>query len=442
MELKINEELKSVIPPLTNDEYRLLEQKLLNEGFDSEKYGKIIVCNMMLEPEEMVSNPAYGMCKEQGCNYEREYVPPKLWKPGDGVWLCPECEYGIAPYVEESTIIDGHNRYEICKKHGIAFEVKQKEFENNDAVKVWMIDNQKGRRNLTDGWKWELAQTRKALLADKGREKQSPGTNQYTDRSLSIVDNEQKHDTRKELATELGWSTGKVAMADKVWREAKPEMKEQVKSGEVSINQAYKQVSNEEKKKKRLQEIEATKAKIESEPVDISNKKYDVIAIDPPWAYEEKGGFNAQQHDSDSNRGGVDYPTMTVSEIKEITLPEKDDTVLFLWTTHSFLKDAFSILENWGYTYKATMVWDKEKMGMGRTIRLQCEFCLLATKGKPIIQGSGIRDIMREPRRQHSRKPNVFYEIVNEMCIGRKLDYFSRESREGWDEYGAEASKF
>ncbi len=81
-------------------------------------------------------------------------------------------------------------------------------------------------------------------------------------------------------------------------------------------------------------------------------------------------------------------------------------------------------------------------MGLGRTIRLQCEFCLMAVKGKPIIQGLSERDIIREARREHSRKPNKFYEMVERMTVGNKIDYFSREQRKGWISYGAETNKF
>lgn len=104
-----------------------------------------------------------------------------------------------------------------------------------EAAKVWIIDNQKGRRNLTDGWKWELAQTRKAILAEKGKEnKLGRG---------KVLSNIDKTNTQKEIADELGWSTGKVAMADKVWKEAEPEIKEQIKVGDVSINEAYQNVT-------------------------------------------------------------------------------------------------------------------------------------------------------------------------------------------------------
>jgi N6-adenosine-specific RNA methylase IME4 len=211
---------------------------------------------------------------------------------------------------------------------------------------------------------------------------------------------------------------------------------------EKGVELSQRSVLKVAKKDEREQQIEQVRQKIEQEELIAPTGKFDVIAIDPPWAYDEKGGFSSEQHDSEGNRGGVDYPTMTVEQIGKIDLPSKDDSVLFLWTTHAFLRDAFELLDRWKYNYKATIVWDKEKMGMGRNIRMQCEFCLLATKGKPIINGASERDIIREARREHSRKPEAFYTMVDRMCIGKKLDYFSREQRTGWDTYGAEADKF
>ena len=81
-------------------------------------------------------------------------------------------------------------------------------------------------------------------------------------------------------------------------------------------------------------------------------------------------------------------------------------------------------------------------MGIGYWLRLQCEFCLLGIKGNPIWDLKNIRDIIREPRREHSRKPESFYNMINNNLVGNKLDYFGREKREGWDIYGAEIKRF
>jgi len=151
--------------------------------------------------------------------------------------------------VWNGTLIDGHNRYEICTRHGLPYSTVDREFESRDAVKVWMIDNQKGRRNLTDGWKFELVRVRKSILLDKG--KANLKTNIGDGQRLSIVDKGKEHNTQQELATELGWSTGKVAMADKVWSVAEPEVVQQIKDGEKTINEVYQAVKKQEKKAKK-----------------------------------------------------------------------------------------------------------------------------------------------------------------------------------------------
>ena len=339
-------------------------------------------------------------------------------------------------------IIDGHNRFEIATRWNLDYESESKEFNSEDDVKIWMVNNQLGRRNLQDFVRGELMQTLEKLEKNKGVEVYKETVGRPKKELLSIIDNNLKHNTQKIVADKLGWSTGKKAQFDVVTKKAPEEVKAKLRTGEVSINQAYQEIKKEEKKTERLNQIEEIKIKIEEENLTVENKKYHVIAIDPPWNYKEKGGFSSEDYDSKSNRGAVDYPTMNLEQIKKIELPEAEDCVLFLWTTHAFLKDSFEILENWGYNYKATLVWDKVKMGLGRTIRMQVEFCLIAIKGNPIINGSSERDIITEARREHSRKPEAFYEMVDRMCIGNKLDYFSRNNRINWEHYGAEKGKF
>jgi len=335
-------------------------------------------------------------------------------------------------------IIDGHNRYEIATRWNLDYETEGKSFKDENAVKIWMLDNQFGKRNLTDAQRYLNRNEKRELLKQKGKNTQGTRTD-----LLSKMDKKlPEHNTRKQIAEELGWSETKVARADVVFKKATPEVIEKVNKSEVSINQAYQEIKKEEKKAKRDELVRETKERIEKEEIIKPSGKFSVIAIDPPWDYSERGGSNNTGYEQEGNRGQVDYPTMTLEQIKKIELPAKEDSVLFLWTVHAFLEDSFQLLKEWGFNYKATMVWDKEKMGMGRNIRLQCEFCLLATKGNPIIQGSSVRDIMREPRREHSRKPECFYELVNTMTIGNKLDYFSRENRDGWSVYGAELNKF
>jgi N6-adenosine-specific RNA methylase IME4 len=385
--MEILQELESLIPPLSNEEFKQLERNILEEGI-------------------------------------RE--PLITWN-------------GI--------LIDGHNRYRIAQEHDINYETLEKEFEDLNAVKIWMVNNQLGRRNLQDFVRGELFSIIEEILKQKGNdEKAKAGGDKKS--LLSIIDKsdikttEERHNTQKIVAEKLGWSTGKKAMFDIVKTKAPEEVKEKLRTGEVSINQAYKEIKKEEKIIERKQDIKKQLQDIESGKLPELWGKYEVVAIDPPWAYEEKGGLSSNDFNPQTTRGTTTYPTMKVNQIKEIDLPLTDNSVVFLWTTHAFLKDAFDILEHWNLKYKATLVWDKEKMGMGRTIRLQCEFCLIAFKGNPIFNGSSERDIIRESRREHSRKPDAFYQYVERSTIGRKLEYFSREKRTNWEIYGNEVNKF
>ncbi|WP_262965158.1 DNA N-6-adenine-methyltransferase [Methylobacter psychrophilus] len=188
MKILINSEFKALIPPLSQEEYNQLEKNILADG-----------------------------CRE-----------PLV--------------------VFNNTLVDGHNRYEICTKHGLPFSTVKKDFADSLSAKLWMIENQAGRRNLTDGWKYQLMQSKKEILLEVGKVKHAEnGGDKIGDKiaELSIVDNAApKHNTRDTIANELGWSTGKVAMADRVWKDATVEIKEQVLSGEVSIYEAYKAVKS------------------------------------------------------------------------------------------------------------------------------------------------------------------------------------------------------
>jgi len=343
----------------------------------------------------------------------------------------------------EDEILDGWNRQRVCNE--LKVQPIYKDFEGNDIEAIEFVMRTNKRRNL-NSTQWaciaveaeDLVNTIREVTEKQRREKISEhngmvATSQLIDESLDY--NANRTDTK--LAEAFNTNRTYINEAAKAKKE-NPEVFEQLKNGSKTITEAKK----EEKKQLRDQFIQQQRDDIASGKAVLAEGLYEVIAIDPPWAYEEKGGFSSEQHDQDGNRGGVDYPTMTVEQIKNIVLPITDEGVVFLWTTHAFLKDAFDILLAWGLNYKATIVWDKEIMGMGRTIRFQCEFCLLAFKGKPIFEGSAERDIIRAKRREHSRKPDEFYELVERTTVGRKLEYFSREQRNGWAIYGNDTEKF
>ena len=189
------------------------------------------------------------------------------------------------------------------------------------------------------------------------------------------------------------------------------------------------------KKAERRADIDRQRQEIESSGIVPLDGVFNVVAIDPPWNYD-------RVYDPAAARIASPYPQMTQDELLAMHLPFAEDCALFLWTTHRFIWDAGALLEHWGFDHKAVLVWDKEHMGMGFWLRMQCEFCLLGIRGQPVWDNTRWRDIIREARREHSRKPDAFYEMVEDITAGRRADIFSREPRPGWASFGNDTERF
>jgi N6-adenosine-specific RNA methylase IME4 len=181
---------------------------------------------------------------------------------------------------------------------------------------------------------------------------------------------------------------------------------------------------------KRLLEAEAIKA----EPPPLPAGPFRVIVVDPPWCYEKR-------NDDASKRENFGYASMSIEAIRGLdvrSLAEKD-AVLWLWTTNAHLPEAFSVAEAWGFTYKTLLTWDKVKPGMGEWLRGLTEHCLMCVRGKPTVLLKAQTTIIRETVRRHSAKPEAFYNLVESLCPGSKVEMFARTAREGWVQWGHEA---
>jgi N6-adenosine-specific RNA methylase IME4 len=118
------------------------------------------------------------------------------------------------------------------------------------------------------------------------------------------------------------------------------------------------------------------------------------------------------------------------------------DAVLWLWTTNAFMHEAFHCLEAWGFTPKTILTWDKVNIGLGRYLRNVTEHCIVAVRGAPVLTLAAQSTIIREARREHSRKPEAFYSLVEAVCPGSKVELFARQPRSGWACWGAEKEHF
>lgn len=181
-------------------------------------------------------------------------------------------------------------------------------------------------------------------------------------------------------------------------------------------------------------------AEIAAEPPPLPNGRFRVIVADPPWRYDARA-------DDPSHRAANPYPQMGLEAIRALPVIDHahDDAVLWLWTTNSHMREAFIVAEAWGFRHRTILTWAKDRMGTGDWLRGQTEHCLMAVRGKPVVTLSNQTTLLHAPLREHSRKPDEFYALVESLCpapINGRLELFARQQRPGWVAAGAEVGKF
>jgi N6-adenosine-specific RNA methylase IME4 len=176
-------------------------------------------------------------------------------------------------------------------------------------------------------------------------------------------------------------------------------------------------------------------AQIAAESPPLPCGPHRVMTADPPWIYDNRA-------EDGSHRAANPYPSLTLERIKSYLKDNEyqlgDDVVLWLWTTNAHLRVAFEVVEAWGFTYKTLLTWVKDRMGTGDWLRGQTEHCLMAIRGKPAIDLTNQTTVLHGPLRQHSRKPEEFYALVESLCPGSKVELFARHKRKGWVQHGNE----
>lgn len=106
------------------------------------------------------------------------------------------------------------------------------------------------------------------------------------------------------------------------------------------------------------------------------------------------------------------------------------------------MREAFEVLDAWGLKEKTILTWTKDQMGIGYWLRGQTEHCIMAAKGEPVITLTNQTTLLKGRLREHSRKPEEFYRLVDSLCPGKILEMFAREKHKGWQVWGAEYDKF
>lgn len=364
MKFKVSKRFKQYIPPLADEEFRLLEASILSEG-----------------------------CRD----------PLVTWN---------------------GTIIDGHNRYAICQKHGIECHAVEMEFANAEEAMDWMDANQLGRRNLT-------ADQRSLLRGRRYNRTKNPqggtGANQHKSRNDKVAP---LLNTAATLAEQHGVSErtiirdGKKAEAIEQLAKTKPESAQAVVDGKKKFNEVAREIK-----------LESVK-----ESAKLPDAKYRVIYADPPWKYGDQltEAYGAVKYH---------YPAMTIKEmcampVSELTEP---DAVLFIWVTSPLLEECFPIIKAWGFKYKTSFVWDKVKHNMGHYNSVRHELLLICTKGSCMPDAKELIDSVQsiERTKKHSEKPEEFRTIIDSLYLhGKKLELFRRgDAPEGWRIWGNESNE-
>lgn len=184
--MKIDQEFKNLIPPLTAEEYAQLEQNCLDYGIRD----SLVITSL----------------------------------PGES----------------DTVLIDGHNRFEIAQKNNLSYNVRRLDFKDRDAIKEWIIKNQLGRRNIPAYVRAELALKLKPVIAEKAKENQKAAGGAVPQKSAKAVD------TREELAKAAGVSHDTIHKVEKIQQKAPEAIKEKLRTGEMSINQVYGWIAKEE----------------------------------------------------------------------------------------------------------------------------------------------------------------------------------------------------
>lgn len=187
----------------------------------------------------------------------------------------------------------------------------------------------------------------------------------------------------------------------------------------------------------------------------LKGQKFRVISADPPWLFRSNSGGapgrNARKH----------YDCMKPAEIAALPVGDlaQDDCALFMWITGPMLALGvhLPIMKAWGFEPSGMgFVWIKLNpnaaslfvlltdlaMGGGFTTRKNAEFCLIGRRGHSVRRSASVHEVIIEPRREHSRKPEQFYDRVEKYSAGPYLDMFSRQARPGWSAWGNEVGKF
>jgi len=171
---------------------------------------------------------------------------------------------------------------------------------------------------------------------------------------------------------------------------------------------------------------------------------YATILADPPWRFQNSTGKVAPEH-----KRLLRYPTMELEEICELPVREfaASKSHLYLWVPNALLAEGLQVMKAWGFTYKSNLVWYKirkdggpDGRGVGFYFRNVTELILFGVRGsmRTLQPGRTQVNLFSTRKREHSRKPDEIYDLIEACSPGPFLEMFARFRRPGWQQWGNE----
>ncbi|SJM92148.1 MT-A70 family protein [Crenothrix polyspora] len=181
----------------------------------------------------------------------------------------------------------------------------------------------------------------------------------------------------------------------------------------------------------------------------VGKQKFATVLADPPWQFENRTGKMAPEHKRLQR-----YPTMALQAIKDLPVEAivADTAHLYLWVPNALLAEGMQVMEHWGFTYKTNLVWYKirkdggpDRRGVGFYFRNVTEIILFGVRGKnarTLQPGRSQENIIATRKREHSRKPDEQYDLIEACSPGPFVELFARGPRPNWFVWGNQAEDY
>lgn len=177
------------------------------------------------------------------------------------------------------------------------------------------------------------------------------------------------------------------------------------------------------------------------------SKRFATILADPPWRFTNRTGKMAPEHKRLSRYGTMSHEDILALPVPDLSAPQAH---LYLWVPNALIAEGLEVMQQWGFTYKTNLVWFKVRKdggpdgrGVGFYFRNVTELVLFGVKGNMRTRDAGRRQVnlLASRKREHSRKPDEFYDIIEACSPGPRMELFARHPRVGWYQWGDELTK-